>query len=245
MLRKFGSHLRDQWAGFLSLFLVLAGGTAYAANTVFSTDIVNNQVYGSDVRDDTLASGGLGHVDLKPGSVRSSEVANSSLNGGDVAQDSLDGWDIHLLSFADLQPNTLTGGQINEGTLAQAGSGRSDLDACNPQSTTFLSCAQAAVTLDHPGRILVIGSAYYTSDDSDDDSYGGVCRLVDSQGTVYMTRDRFADDSVRVGTVPFTVVTNVLPAGIHSVRIECMEPNSDSGIEFPETSVAVVALSSR
>ena len=53
-------HLRRQWMGALALFLVLTGGVAYAANTVFSTDIVNNEVYGSDVRDDTLAYGGLG-----------------------------------------------------------------------------------------------------------------------------------------------------------------------------------------
>ena len=37
-------HLRSQWAGLLALLLVLAGGTAYAANSVFSQDIVNGQV---------------------------------------------------------------------------------------------------------------------------------------------------------------------------------------------------------
>lgn len=38
------AHLRSQWAGLLALSLVLAGGTAYAANTVFTQDIVNGQV---------------------------------------------------------------------------------------------------------------------------------------------------------------------------------------------------------
>ena len=167
----------------LALFLVIAGGTAYAANTVLTEDIKDNEVFATDVRDDTLAFGGLLHQDLRPGSVRSSEVANNSLTGSDVAQDSLDGWDIHGLSFADLQANTLTGGQINEGTLVQAGTGRSDLDGCDPDSTTYLSCAQSVVTLEHPGRLLVIGSAYYTQEDSDDGAYRGVCRLRDSQGT--------------------------------------------------------------
>ncbi len=73
----------------LALFLVIAGGTAYAANTVFSSDIVNNEVYGADVRDDSLAGGGLGNVDLKAGSVRSSEVANDSLAGADIDESSL------------------------------------------------------------------------------------------------------------------------------------------------------------
>jgi len=41
MFRAVLVHLRAQWMGALALFLVIAGGTAYAANTVFSTDIVN------------------------------------------------------------------------------------------------------------------------------------------------------------------------------------------------------------
>ena len=45
MLRRFGSHVRNQWMGALALFLVLAGGTAYAVvGTVYSSDIVNGEV---------------------------------------------------------------------------------------------------------------------------------------------------------------------------------------------------------
>ena len=40
MLARIVKHLRAQWAGVLALFLVLTGGVAYAANTVFSSDIV-------------------------------------------------------------------------------------------------------------------------------------------------------------------------------------------------------------
>ena len=93
--------VRAQWAGLLALFLVIAGGTAYAANTVSSTDIINgevksvdignNEVRSVDVRDDSLAGGGLGHVDLKAGSVRSSEVGADSLTGADVQESSLVG----------------------------------------------------------------------------------------------------------------------------------------------------------
>jgi hypothetical protein len=59
----------------LLAFVVLAGGAAYAANTVFSRDIVdgevktadigNNEVRSQDVRNDTLAGGGLTGVDIK------------------------------------------------------------------------------------------------------------------------------------------------------------------------------------
>jgi len=69
-------------------FIVLTGGTAVAlsgSNTVFSDDIVDNQVFSADVRNDTLAGGGLGAVDLRLGSVGGSEVANSSLGVGELS----------------------------------------------------------------------------------------------------------------------------------------------------------------
>ena len=58
----------------LALVIAVAGGTAYAANTVFSEDIVNgevkgvdignNQVRSADVRDDGLSGGGLTGADI-------------------------------------------------------------------------------------------------------------------------------------------------------------------------------------
>lgn len=67
-------HLRSQWAGLLSLFLVIAGGTAYAANTIGSSDIINgevksvdignNQVQSVDVRDGTLSGADVGQLQI-------------------------------------------------------------------------------------------------------------------------------------------------------------------------------------
>jgi hypothetical protein len=90
-------HIREHltYANVIStlcLFLLLGGGTAVAlngSNTVFSDDIVDNQVKSADVRNDTLTGGGLGAADLKPGSVGTSEVANNSLNGSDINESGL------------------------------------------------------------------------------------------------------------------------------------------------------------
>jgi hypothetical protein len=44
MQNRISEHLRSNVVGYLALFLVLTGGTAYAldgSNTVFSDDIVN------------------------------------------------------------------------------------------------------------------------------------------------------------------------------------------------------------
>ena len=99
-MRRIRSHLT--YANVmvtLLAFVVLAGGTAFAANTVFSTDIVdgevkapdiasnaigsgkvgNNQVKSADVRDDSLTDGGLVAADLAAGSVAASELATDSI----------------------------------------------------------------------------------------------------------------------------------------------------------------------
>jgi hypothetical protein len=76
----------------LALFLVLSGGTAVAlsgSNTVFSDDIVDNQVKAADVRNDTLAGGGLTAADLGPSSVAGSEVKDNSVTGADVKEATL------------------------------------------------------------------------------------------------------------------------------------------------------------
>ena len=103
----------------LAVFLVIGGGAAYAANTVFSTDIVDgevktadigngevkvadigtgavatdeigaDQVRSVDVRNDSLSGGGLGASDLGTGSVGSSEVTDNSLATNDVVEEAL------------------------------------------------------------------------------------------------------------------------------------------------------------
>ena len=62
-----------QWAGFVARFLVIAGDTAYAANTIGSTDIINGQVKSADIG---------------TGQVQSIDVKSEGLTGDDVADQS-------------------------------------------------------------------------------------------------------------------------------------------------------------
>jgi hypothetical protein len=90
MLRTALAHLRAQWMGALALFLVIAGGTAYAADTIGSADIIdgqvksadigNNQVRSTDVRDDALPGGGLRSEDLADASVQLGDLATGAVN---------------------------------------------------------------------------------------------------------------------------------------------------------------------
>src|SRR3954451_9492567 len=82
MLAKLFVHLRQQWMGGLALFLVLAGGTAYAANvanTVGSSDIIDESILSQDVKD--------GEIKQNPGgnsAVKSGKIADNSLPGPDM-----------------------------------------------------------------------------------------------------------------------------------------------------------------
>jgi hypothetical protein len=85
MLRKFGSHLRNQWIGTLALFLVLGGGTAYAVtqidrNSVKSKQIVNGQVKEADLAD---AARGLSKVTTRSAYFTSGN-GTASCNPGEV-----------------------------------------------------------------------------------------------------------------------------------------------------------------
>jgi hypothetical protein len=97
-------------AGF-ALVIALAGGTAYAANTVLSSDIVNGEVKSADVsdangvrsvdvRDDTQTGGGLSAVDLTPDSVGTSEILADAVRGSEIATgvvggDELENYHVH------------------------------------------------------------------------------------------------------------------------------------------------------
>ena len=56
MTRTILAHLRDQWMGALALFLVISGGTAYAANTIGSSDIKNESILSQDVKNGQVLS---------------------------------------------------------------------------------------------------------------------------------------------------------------------------------------------
>jgi hypothetical protein len=64
--RRLLSQLRNQWAGFLALFLVLTGGTAWA-----------------------LSQNSVGSREIKPKAVRGSDIANNAVTSPKVADRSL------------------------------------------------------------------------------------------------------------------------------------------------------------
>ncbi len=97
MIATLLAHLRQQWMGALALFLFLASGTAYAANTVFSSDIVDGQVKTAD---------------LDGGAVISEKVADQTLLGRDVFDNTLKGADIDESTLSSIGGGGAAGGDL-------------------------------------------------------------------------------------------------------------------------------------
>ena len=81
-------------ASTAALVVALGTGTAYAANTVFSTDIVDGEVKSVDlatnaVNTGKIINGGVWAQDIKAGDLTGAQVADGGLTGADVANESL------------------------------------------------------------------------------------------------------------------------------------------------------------
>jgi hypothetical protein len=104
---------------FLALTIALGTGSAYAANTVFSTDIVDGEVKTFDIGDGEvkytdiggnqvtttkIKAGNVGMTDLADNSVDSAKLQTDSVNASEIADNSIDAGEIidNSLFAADL-----------------------------------------------------------------------------------------------------------------------------------------------
>lgn len=237
-----------------ALFFAVAG-TALAVseaprNSVLSRSIKNGQVRSVDVRNATVtgldvAQDSLGGLDVRDGSLTGDDLADESVTSQDVADDSLTGSDVAEDSL----------GTVAE--AAQGGTGQTGFLAnCDPSGATFVACGGSALTLQRPGRALIVADleAYL--------QYGGLmvprqgtatCRLVTPAGPLEGSeRTIEANDgngAVSTGVyrnLSLVAVTDVLPAGPQALGVECSEdPTSRTGLAVTRARVTAVALSSR
>lgn len=222
MLRRFGSRLH-QASGPLALFLVLTGGIAYAANTIGSSDIINESILSQDIKNGQVASS----------DVRNDNLANGGLQGVDVLNNSLTGDDINESSL----------GQVPTSTLG--GFGRhSTQSGCDPESETFVACSFVTLTTSAPSRVLVLGRITAWPEYDADSGYGE-CRIGTTSGPLSNTTTDVAvnDNNGFYDDLSIFGVTPPLGPGVHSFGIDCNQGPLYGAIWYKEAQVSAVALS--
>ncbi len=250
-------HRIKKWFSYSNLVATFAivmamGGAAYAVskapkNSVTSPSIRNGAITGKDVKDDSLSGADVDEKSLDVVGVRGAPgpVGPEGPQGpaGVVGPDTV--------GAAEVVDNSLTGADIDEATLTegrvarQGGKGRYGFDGqCDPELAGFTMCAATQIVLESPGRLFINGTALAETEAGL--TFGsGRCRLSTTTGPI-----NASEVSVVVSDVTYeaqrtlTAVSDVLPAGTHTVRVECNElVASNRGIKFPHVRLSVVGLS--
>ena len=253
MFRKLGSHLRNQWMGALSLFVVLSGGTAYAVGTVGTEDIIdesvrsidirNGQIRSSDLRDDTQNGGGLGAPDLGPGSVGVSELDPLAFAAPDISR-ALPTLPFEIADNAiqgiEVSDGTLTGADVVEATLGGLDGHDAFRDLCDtPSDNSFKDCLTITFTLQRSMAVLAIfGGGGSHGGGAAARGYGECKTKVD--GVDQLAPVNIANESTTPVGMPTIVYAKTLSAGAHSMTLACREDPTD--MHFEDLTIGVVEL---
>src|SRR3954454_3031261 len=108
MLRKLRPRSAYDVMAAIALFIALAGGTAYAANTIGSSDVIDDSLTSSDIHGHA-ASPGQSKIN---GTLTTDDIRDRTLIRGDIANDTL--------SAAELGPNSASTSEIKDGSVTES-----------------------------------------------------------------------------------------------------------------------------
>ena len=220
----------------IAVFGVLATGGAYAADTVFSTDIVDGEVKNVDLADNGITSAKIQDAqvkwqDLNNNSVTSSRITDGSVNASDLNSDSV--------THAKLADDAVEGAEVKNGSLTAsdfapgtttAGVARVAPINCVPGSPAFCGTNNPRLF----SGTTRVGTNVYCLHPAAGSGLDPVTRPgvvgVDGQGTVAPVGNASAYISTVNGTCDATDYE------VHTERI----PTSGAAVAAPSSSVAFV-----
>ena len=216
----------------LALIVALGGGAAYAANTVFSSDIVNGEVKAADiapraVRSAEILDDEVQNADIAAASVRTAEIGNNQIHTRDVRE--LDGF--------------------FEAT--------SDVGSCSSDDHLPANCAESTITLDRPGKLLLNATGEWATFNLDDlagpgsesdnaTRARGICQLrvdgIDLGAAQVNEEDSTTVKNHPAGaTMALTGLSQPLAPGPHTAQLICTEEDGDLDWGPINMTVALVA----
>lgn len=141
MLRRIRTKLTfANVVSMIALWVALSSSVAYAANTIFSEDIVNGEVKTADIHGNAVTNG-----KLAGNSVTGAKVANGTLTASDLAANSV--------ANGKIQPNSVTSSKVKDDTLTNGGLAAVDLAASSVGSSEIAANAvgQSEIATDGVG----------------------------------------------------------------------------------------------
>ena len=170
------------------------------------------------------------------------------IDSGDIENNSIESRDLRnrkAVRAQDVRSNALTGKQINERKLdaSEFAALAGDQGDCNPTSTDFVDCASASIRLAKPGRLLLVGTGDFFSNQA---GASLTCRIaVDGDNAeTGASPGETTDETNLAQTDGFatTLVTDRVSKGQHSVALRCSEPTAADG-QLASASIAVLGIS--
>jgi hypothetical protein len=221
----------------LALFMAL-GGVSYgfAAGSIDSREILNNDVRGKDVRQSTLTG-----ADVKGDSLKGADVEESSLGKVPAAGQA---------DHAAQADNAAQAGNANTvgGVPAEALTiGRSGFDDLCEPGVAAIKCATVTLGLPRAGRVLVTTGGQWHSDDPAGTSIRGLCRILHNGAQLTFPTEEGSlsqqtDGNQEQAMSAQTLVTNVLAAGDHEFSLFCSDDVGD--MDYTDTRISAVLLGS-
>jgi hypothetical protein len=113
---------------FLALLIALGTGSAYAANTVFSSDIVNGEVKTPD-----LANNAVTTTKIRPGQVANSDLSADAVDGSKILDGSIAHADLGdgAVTSSNLGDGSVTNFKLGSGVVTHSKLGPSSIDGSN------------------------------------------------------------------------------------------------------------------
>jgi hypothetical protein len=254
MSARIRAHLRSNVVGYIALFLVLTGGSAYAldgSDTVFSDDIVNGEVHTGD-----LGGGAVNSAKVADGTITGNDVGDQQLSGRDISDDSVLGSDVNESTFGQVPDSAAVGGKsLSE--IENDGGGSFNANLCDPNlGFGFIPCGTRTTTLPANTNVLLnasggwFGSDVSPSNSDPDKEDRGVCELQKSGPS---NTEVALSDVLRLGQLLDNHGGQVSASGFSltgvtttdvdssSFKVACKETNSDFKVQ--DVSLTYVVLS--
>ena len=148
-MRKLLRFIRNNAVGFIAL-IVACSGTAYAANTIGSSDIIDGEVKSVDIGSQQVKS-----IDIGDGQVATADLGDATVNGNKVYPNSLGGAHINENSLGPVPTAKTLNGYSEKTFVNLSASFRQKTGECDNQANIWKMCTP--ITLFVPsGRIWVV-----------------------------------------------------------------------------------------